>query len=113
MVRLFVQFCGKPVRPSIQFAAGAGGTAPMNVTTSKKPSFGGCAGASWPPASDATDGGWKSGAPWFEQAAVDNPGSTFALTFGKRPLLTYAATLEWSAVPEFQPTPDPRCVAPL
>ena len=48
------QFCGNDVQPSIQFGAGAGGTAPMKVTASKKPSFGGRIGASWPPASDAS-----------------------------------------------------------
>ena len=32
----------------------------MNVTGSKKPSFGGRIGASWPPASDAK-GGWRFG----------------------------------------------------
>ena len=32
---------GTTVQPAIQLAAGAGATAPMNVTASKKPSFGG------------------------------------------------------------------------
>ena len=33
--------CGYDVQPRVQSSAGAGGTAPMKVTASKKPSFGG------------------------------------------------------------------------
>ena len=33
--------CGNDVQPRVQSSAGAGGTAPMKVTASKKPSLGG------------------------------------------------------------------------
>src|SRR5688572_32106094 len=81
------QFCGNAVQPSIQFGVGAGGTAPMNVTASKKPSFGGWMGASWPPASDA-NGGWMFGFTMLAlQAAADRPAGWLRMIFGNRLVL--------------------------
>src|SRR5688572_30524163 len=92
----------------------------MKVTASKKPSAGGRIGAIWPPASVAIPLGWKFGLAWFEQAAVETPGSTLVRTLGKRPLFAYVATLACRAVPAappvtpmFHTTPAPICVVPL
>ena len=58
----------------------------MNVTGSKKPSFGGRIGASWPPASDAS-GGRRFGFTLLPlHAAAERPPFGPTTTFGKRPL---------------------------
>src|SRR5688572_15902368 len=81
------QFCGNDVQPSIQFGAGAGGTAPINVTGSKNPSLGGRIGASWPPASDAS-GGWRFGFTMLAlQVAALRPPAWLRMMFGNRPVL--------------------------
>src|SRR5688572_18614925 len=85
----------------------------MNVTASKKPSFGGWIGASCPPASDVTLGGWKFGFVWFAHAAVGSPASWPRMMLGNRPLAMNGVTVAFMFDRLFHETPAPICVGPL